>query len=336
MRYILLFICMIPGLQGMSQASHEFYKPVQQWFTAWELVSRHIYHVNQLRPVSFVFFDDTYVYSTSGVTVPQGELVRGPGLMNHSFRWKRMLHHDSLRLPDKQVVPVGLMSFASEMNGEGNVPFFVMPLPSFWEKSGVTSKELGTTKLVTGVFTHEFSHSQQMQNFGKKMTEFEKNNHFETEFSDDIIQHLFAKDGAYVQAYTKEAETFYAAALAKDKDSTVFFAKQALALMQQRQATYISNKEQPLTTIDNFFLTMEGLGQYSIYAWLIHPQGGRVPAPVAVAGVRRGKKWWSQDEGLALFLVLEKLAPPAKWGPVMFSERTESIVDLLKSELDKY
>jgi hypothetical protein len=78
---------------------------------------------------------------------------------------------------------------------------------------------------------------------------------------------------------------------------------------------------------------MEGLGQYTMYAWLIHPKGGNIAAETAVKGVRRGGRWWSQEEGLALFLALEKLAPPKKWAPKMFGSTTESVLRLISRNL---
>ncbi len=161
-----------------------FYNAVSKWFSAWKLVSKDIYKIDKVRPVEFVFFDDKFVYSTSSITIKNGSPVIGNNLMNLKFQWKKELYNDSLTLPDKSVVPVNLMSFAAEIPTEGK-SFFVMPLPSFWQQAGVSSKELGLENLITGVFIHEFSHSQQMQNFGKKMTAFEKQNNYGVEFSDD-------------------------------------------------------------------------------------------------------------------------------------------------------
>src|SRR5687767_12863107 len=164
-----------------------FFKGLSKWFSAWELISKEVYHLDSLAPVEFVFFDEQFVYSTSNITVPGGEPVKGPELLNHQFVWKKALHNDTITLPDNSRVPVGLMSFASELKGEKNKSFFVMPLPQFWNEAGVTSKELGNDNLVTGVFLHEFSHSQQMQNFGRRITELENANDFGIEFSDDIV-----------------------------------------------------------------------------------------------------------------------------------------------------
>jgi len=74
---------------------------------------------------------------------------------------------------------------------------------------------------------------------------------------------------------------------------------------------------------------MEGLGQYSMFLWLVHPQGGNISRTKAIVGVRRGRNWWSQDEGFALFLILDRLTQPKSWIKNMFSYKTESVMSLI-------
>lgn len=308
-----------------------FRNAVSKWFSAWTLVSKDIYKIDKVRPVEFVFFDDTYVYSTSAVTIKNGSHVKGADLMNLKLQWKKELHGDSLTLPDRSVVPINLMSFAAEIPADSSTSFFVMPLPAFWMKSEVSSKELGLENLVTGVFIHEFSHAQQMQNFGKQMTAFEQHDDFGVQFSDDIIQDIYGKDTTYLAYYKKENELFHGSIKnnALEKKSV----REGLAIMKERQKEYFKGKYENLKPIDNFFLTMEGLGQYSMFLWLTHPKGGNIERETAIMGVRRGGKWWSQDEGFALFLILDNLTPPENWVRDMFGDKTESVINLIDNYL---
>lgn len=308
-------------------------KGVEQWFAAWELVCKEVYKIDTLKPVEFVFFDDRYIYSTSVVSIAEGELIDGPELFKKKLDWKRALHNGKITLPDKQVVPVGLMSFASALENGNKNSFFVMPLPEFWKTAGVQSKELGLDNLVTGVFLHEFSHTQQMQNFGKKMSEYEQLYKFETAFSDDIIQDYFEKDSAYNAGFRNETALFYAAAINKNKAKLKALTKQAIEKLILRQKKYFTAGKTHFKEIDDFFLTMEGLGQFTMYAWLIHPKGGNIPADIALKGVRRGGRSWSQEEGLALFLILEKLSKPERWCKLMFGNKTESVIKLIAEKI---
>ena len=181
-----------PPKRSLSNSNKTFIAPelqgAEKWFAAWEFVSKEIYNIHTAKPVDFVFFDTTYIYSTSVISIPDGEAINGPAFFHQKMNWKKKPHDGRITLPNGQVVPAGLMSFASPGAGNQANPFFVMPLPGFWKKAGVESKELGLENLVTGVFLHEFSHSQQMQNFGKKISEYENMAKYKVDFSDDIVQ----------------------------------------------------------------------------------------------------------------------------------------------------
>ena len=213
-----------------------FYDATNKWFTAWKLVSKKIFKIDKVKPVDFVFFDDKYIYSTSTTSMKNGSLVKGNNLMNLAFRWQKKLHNDSIILPDKSVVPINLMSFAAENSSDSSKSFFVMPLPGFWLQAGVSSKDLGLDNLITGVFIHEFSHSQQMQNFGKKITSFEQETNFGVEFTDDIVQTIFSKDTIYTKLYCKEIDLFY-----KSIENNTLkrqLVKKGLIVMKQRHKVF--------------------------------------------------------------------------------------------------
>lgn len=303
-----------------------FLNATKTWFAAWQLTSAEIFKIREVKPVDFVFFDDRYVYSTSEITVENGTTVKGNNLMNLKLKWKKANHRDTLTLPDRSRVPVTLMSFAGAVPNQPGRAFFVMPLPGFWKKAGVTSKELSTGNLITGVFLHEFSHSQQMQNFGKTITHFENTTDFGVPFSDDIVQDLFEKDTAYANAYNQEVALFYACSKNRGNKKILV---EALNRLEKRQQDFFRGKHSALKEIDNLFLTMEGLGQYAMYRWLIHPKGANIKIATAIEGVRRKKNRWSQDEGFALFLILDKLTNPANWAKEMFGDKTEDVRSLI-------
>jgi hypothetical protein len=321
----LLILLMLNSLVTAQNAEASPLEPVKKWFTAWELVSKEIYRIKTLQPVEFVFFDQTDVFSTSAVSIPNGLTLSGPSLPGRKLGWKKANHNGKITLPDGQIVPIGLMSFAAPLGKDGRNSFFVMPLPDFWRKAGVESRELGFENLLTGIFLHEFSHSQQMHNFGRKLSEYERKHTDKIEFSDDLIQNYFETDADYTREFLVETELFYAAAQQKSDQKL----SQALDLYKKRQSDHFTGGKQNLKELDDFFLTMEGLGQFTMYAWMIHPKGGKVLPQAALTGVRRGKKSWSQDEGLALFLVLHNLAGPEKWAKPMFGTETVSVIELI-------
>ena len=327
--FLLLFTISLKAF-GQQNNNREFNTAVNQWFSAWSLLYKDIYKIDKIHPVQFVFFDETYVYSTSSVTIPKGESIKGYNLLNLKLNWKKKPHHNSLTLPNKKTIPVGIISFASEAPLDQK-SFFVMPLPSFWKKAGVESKELGLDNLITGVFIHEFSHTQQMQNFGKIITQLEKQNNFGVPFNDDMVQAIFSENKDYLDLYQSEINTLYNSI--RDKELNTEQLIKGLALINDRQTKYFKDQYQGLKEIDDIFLTMEGMGQYSMYLWLIHPKGAKMDKNIALDGVRRNKKWWSQEEGLALFLILERLKASKTWAKDMFGSKIITAIELIKANM---
>jgi hypothetical protein len=129
-----------------------------------------------------------------------------------------------------------------------------------------------------------------------------------------------------------ELNIFYKAAATKDRASI----RAGIDTLQLRHNKFFKEKYESLKQIDLFFLTMEGLGQYTMYAWLTHKQGANLPVDIAITGVRRGKKWWSQEEGFALFLVLEQLSPPGDWAKELFVDQTLGIVSIIVQRLSRF
>lgn len=330
--FLIFFIFQLKAF-GQNTTDEEFQKTVSHWFSAWTLVYKDIYKIDTINPVEFVFFDENYVYSTSAVTISQGESITGPGLLNLNLSWKKTLHHGSLILPNKASIPVGITSYASEIPDTAHHAFFVMPLPSFWKKAGVESKELGLDNLITGVFLHEFSHSQQMLNFGIKITQYEKEHDFGVNTNDDMLQNIFSENKDYVDLFNAEVSSFYHSISGKGIDKKELL--KGLRLMDERQKKHLKGKYESLAAMDDLFLTMEGLGQYSMYLWLIHPEGGKTDREMALKGVRRNKKWWSQEEGLVLFLILEQQKASEFWVKDMFGTKSVTITELIRSNLKK-
>ena len=105
-------------------------------------------------------------------------------------------------------------------------------------------------------------------------------------------------------------------------------ARTALRLIRARRDRWFTGSAAKWRPLDEIFLTMEGLGQWLALRWLSTPAAG-VPAGVDIlAAVRRSGKYWTQDEGLALFLTIDRLVPD--WQSRAFAARPEPSEILLQ------
>lgn len=103
-------------------------------------------------------------------------------------------------------------------------------------------------------------------------------------------------------------------------------------MLKERQNQYLLRKHTVLGEMDNVFLTMEGMGQYLMATYLQGPAGGAVPKATAIQATRRGKTWWSQEEGLALVLLYERLTPNPDW-TILFTDKPANIITLIEDKL---
>jgi hypothetical protein len=242
-------------------------------------------------------------------------------------RWLGTPHTGKIALPDGTAADAVITSFASRV-GENGPRFFVMALPSLWRTNKTINSDdkLG----LTGVFLHEFSHTRQMDVLQRRFEAAAAIYKMPDDFNDDSIQMLFRSDPAYAASIQQESDLLYRAADDPDPAKARELARQALALMDARQKRWFTGtgngaKYKPY---DDLFLTMEGFGQWSAYAWLSDPRGGGLAPAAARSKMRGSRKWWSQEEGLAMFLVIDRLAPG--WARQAFGNPPAMGIEMLR------
>jgi len=97
------------------------------------------------------------------------------------------------------------------------------------------------------------------------------------------------------------------------------YARQALQEMRRWRQAWFSGSRAYWNTVDDLFLTMEGIGQWRGYAWLIDPNGPHLNPSFALSEVRRKRNHWTQDEGLALIMVVDRLL--SGWQKLAFAPK---------------
>lgn len=242
-------------------------------------------------------------------------------------RWAGTPHNGKIRLGD-QTIDAGIVSFTGNDDKSGQT-FFVMALPSVWEAAKAAKP--GDNGL-QAVFLHEFSHTRQAPVLKRYFDAAAKIYPVPDDLSDDSVQARFKSDPAYVAAFEEESNLLYRAAAEPDSSKACGFARQALALMEARQKRWFTGADAMWTAYDDIFLTMEGFGQWNAYAWLADPKGGAM-SPAAALKKMRGSTWWSQDEGLALFLVIDRFVPG--WAAQAFASPPKLGIDLLREAVGR-
>lgn len=309
--------------ESVAECSIQAQSPwISRWFVAWELTARDILQLPGAPAPSIVFFDSVCVFTTSSVTAGGAPPEDGPRLHGARIPWHATAHDDSVTLPDGSRVPVQLMSFARSDKRTG--PFFVMAAPSLWSRiARGPDDDPGLA-----VFLHEFAHTRQIRGLERRIGPIDSAWSYPEELDDDAVQKHFGADSAYVAAYLEERDLFYRAAAAATREECSALTRQALARMKQRHHRWFVGDKVEFATLDDVFLSLEGAAQWAAVAWLDHPEGGGLTQEAAVAKMLGRRRWWVQDEGLALFLAVDRLLPG--WPRLVFADPSMGALELLE------
>jgi len=326
----ILFICgcnrtVYPKIQKTEPIENKW---LWEWVSSWDSLSKETFNLKDSKPPEILFFDNTHVYSNSQVSTPSGTIFNGPDLYSQKVTWKKQAHQDTLILPDSTVTGIQLMTFAApKQNGN----YFVMPAPNYWKKIGLSNETVSLEEMLNGIFIHEFAHTRQMEGVIDKIISFEKSGTYEYPINDDILQNYFQDDSTYVHKFKNEVKNLYELLEEKDQSELRLKVNEWLNKFTERQKEYLQPISDDLAEIDNVFLTMEGIGQYAMMKFYISDFGGNYSYDDALKATRHNKKWWSQEEGLGLILLYEKLVGTIDWSE-LYSLKNNTIIDLIEKE----
>lgn len=286
---------------------------------AWRFSVREITHI-QTSNFRAILFDEHCV------------LVSANALSDGSSRnvlWAAAPHSGDISLPDGEVIPASVTSFTSA-NAEG--AYFVMAAPSVWRSGGVPGGPLGLETLMVAVLLHEGSHVAQSHTYGARITDLAQRYALPESFNDDSVQERFGDDPQFTASIERETDLFFAAARSSTNDMAFQLAREARALMKARARRWYVGADSYFGEAEDLWLTFEGAGQWVGHQWLVSPAGANVSPEDAMAGFARRSRWWSQNEGLAIALTLDRLGA-TDWPRQAFGAGERTLLEMLDDAL---
>ena len=240
---------------------------------------------------------------------------------NSAPTWLVAEHRGEIALPNGGKIPPAPNAFNAVTDAGHN--FVVIALPSIWAPVAPKS-EIPLEWFLEGVLFHELAHAYQSSvtpdvSFPALLKRLPAT----PDVNDYSIQEAFGKDAAYVRDYELERDLLFRAASAADDAQARALACDALTVLRARRARHFTGSNAHCALVDEVSLTTEGLGQWVAYKWLTERRG---LAPSLVLSKLRGP-YWSQDEGLALLLLIDRLVP--RWQSRLFSPAPQTAEHLL-------
>jgi hypothetical protein len=285
---------------------------------AWRFASREIMGIGRVPDVQAIFFSgDCVLSSANALTSPTTEAVT----------WTARPHRGKVALPDGSETPAGVISFAAGKRGQ---TYFVMSTPSVWQAAHVGEGTALQTTMV-GVLLHEASHIAQLAPYGARLGALIDRNHLPDSFNDDSVQERFKENAEFTASVKRETQLFLDAAAAKDASDARRLAREGRRLLRERQARWQVGDDAYFVEAEDIWLTFEGAGQWSAYQWLIDPRGGAQPPAEVMARFTRGR-WWSQTEGFAVAMALDRIAGPS-WKRHAYGDGERTLLEMLGDAL---
>ena len=236
-------------------------------------------------------------------------------------------HHGNIMLPTGDVQPQ-ILSFAAPDAEDG--AFFVMALPSLWHAVGFQSP-LPTETFTLGVFAHEISHVWQFE-YITRIQHIPGVETLSAPVNDDMVQRIFEHDPLFSTMVADEIASFNRAAQAPNLADVRRVALGAREKMKARWRKHFVGSNTALAEAQAIFLTLEGAGQwFAIRVLTEAPSGPQLVTTIALEQFgTRGQKW-SQDLGLAMARVLDRLNPA--WPVAVYGARKQTLISLLDQAL---
>jgi hypothetical protein len=334
-RRFIFFAALVASLSGFSQtvfaSACADTKAESAWIEetvrVWEKTRREALFLPAAELPWMLLFDESCVWHVNPETAVLKPDAKSRIAFNPQLAEVYLTRHDGkITLPTGEQIPAQLLSFAS-VYGAARKSFFVSAMPAIWHKAPHLKDEPNRDALVKSVFMHEMTHTLH-RNIFARLDEIEKLLPKIENFDDDIIQNAFGKRDDFRAAYENERDLLYRAAAETNRARRRELAKKALAAINARRQKHFTGTDAVYREIEEIFLTMEGAANWAAYR-AARIQG--LNEPDALKLIRRSGKRWSQDEGLALFLVVDSLSP--RWQKKAFGKQSATITDLLAEAL---
>ena len=238
-----------------------------------------------------------------------------------------MPHGGLVKLPSGIEIPATKMAAFTSLYEDESKTFFVMALPDIWRP--IYGKEPGQAEFFQGVIVHELTHTRQLVAVQRRVTEvLLEHQAGDMDLDDDIVQNHFADVPGFRVAFERELDLFFRAAAEPEANRQRALAARALAMVRQRRQRYFTGRNRMYAELEDLFLSMEGAGQWAAYQLARARTGSHTvfDAPL-VELVRSNRKFWSQEEGLAMFLLLDAMT--TAWQARVFAPKPAVPVTLL-------
>ena len=332
-KYPLLSICFF--ILPLTLAGQDL-PALQKTADDWEFTCRNELRIEPGALPWIIFYDSVTAWHINPeiALLPEykrlASIVRFAGIDYPLFQ---IFHKEKLWVPERDPIDVKTRAAAAMPVSDNKKTFFISPVPSFFHTLAPPDQAVFLDLLLAGLNIHELTHTRQLSFVLPQILDAQKKYKLPESIDDNSIERTFENNEAYKALFFKEKTHLWNAAMASNLDSCKSHLKLALDLVAERQRTFFVNENEGYKKLDEIFLALEGSAMWAQYKTTrkYAPQGQSPEQTLYFMFQYLAS--WSQEEGLALFLIIDKLVPG--WQVQFFSTELPSPFELLKKKVSK-
>jgi len=312
------------GLSGPARKICEFTDADAHWIQraldGWELVRREFLKVEPHPLPWIVLYDAACVWDLGATDPPLFAEARNLDatltFAGGAVQVRAAPHRGTVLLPNRVEIPIGVKA-STALYRDDRATFLVMSMPSVWRRDRRHAMKPFLDEYLQGVFTHELTHNLQLVRINRRLRRLLRMSDVPGRLTDDVIQARFRNERGFARSVETERDLYYRAVQARDAVSRRVLVDKALGMTKGRHAQYFTDANAAYVEIEGLFLTMEGAAQWAAYSLTRARDSRGLGDLAAMKLVRDDRRYWSQDQGLALFILLDAMVPD--WQERMFA-----------------
>jgi len=289
---------------------------------SWTRACRDFLEINPEPLPGIVLFDSSCVWHL-GTEVGD---PRGSDWLDTSLRFagrpvpiQAQSHDGTVTLPNGAGIPADIIAVAMP-GAAGRDAFLVLALPELWRRHPQASRDPHLAIRISSVALHEMIHTRQLFDLQRRVHAIGQRFDLPARFDDDVVENRFADSVEYRRMFATERDLLYDAVAGSDPAHSIMLIAQADSIAQRRRDRFFTGNDEVYAELESLFLNMEGVAEWVRFkSHQADPSWPTADADI-IAFLRGQENNWSQDEGLALVLLLDRMATDWKrqiLGPTM-------------------
>jgi hypothetical protein len=306
---------------------------IQRALSSWERGSVEFLRLPPAPLPWIALFDTTCTWHLA----PDASRLSGaqPDFVDLRFQGRAVLlwaqpHHGTVELPNGTSMPVTPTVYAAFSRALER-PYFVLALPEVFRRDPAAARDPRLSERILGVVSHEILHTRQLPDLQRAIDALGQRTELPDRIDDNVVETRFGRDSTFRAAFEAERDLLYEAAFEPDTSRARGVAARAVTRIRERRARHFVGADEVYGRLEELFLNLEGAAEWLRFQLHRADPGDLGSDAEIVAFIRGRNNEWVQDEGLALFLVLDRFA--GDWQSRLLGPDLASPIDALEEAL---